>query len=134
VNVNDIAQQIIRMKGLMPEVNRTTVAIRFQTMITASMKSMFGDDDDRTLKWVNEDSKLFLQACQIVSPRAPIRVDTVAESSDLVKFIDKWESVDTWRLDDECEWVLMSQETINVKATMLKDLRELCITQNGIRN
>ncbi len=125
MNVNDIVEQVVRMHGLMPEVNRTTVAIRFQTMITETMKTMFGDDDDRTLKWVNEDSNSFLEACRLQSPRAPIESGAAAPSSILAQFVDKWESVNTWRLDDTDEWKAMNQETINVKSTMLRDLREI---------
>ena len=130
MNLDDIVGQIVRMQGLMPEVNRTTVAIRFQNMITDSMKTMFGDDDERTLKWVNEDAPRFLQACQLKSPRMPINFGVVADSSAIAKFVDKWESVNTWRLDDDDDWKPMSQETLNVKATMLRDLREIAYVRS----
>ena len=125
MNVNDIVNQIVRMQGLMPEVNRTTVALRFQAMITETMKIMFGDDAERTQKWINEDSTRFLEACRLSSPRAPIESDVTASSSALAQFIEKWESVNSWRLNDNNDWRGMSQETINVKATMLRDLREI---------
>lgn len=125
MNIGDIISQVVRMKGLMPEVNRTTVAYRFQTMITETMKKMFGDDDDRTLNWINNDQTEFIKACQLVAPRAPVGTDVVATSSALSQFIDKWEAVDTWRTDENDEWRPMSQETINVKATMLRDIRKV---------
>ena len=94
-------------------------------MITESMKSLFGDDDERTLSWIREDHEKFLAACQLVAPRAPIGSDVAASSAVLAQFIDKWEAVDTWRVNDQDEWKPMSQETVNVKATMLRDLREV---------
>lgn len=125
MNVNDIVSQIVRMQGLMPEVNRTTVALRFQAIITEAMKTMFGEDAEQTQKWINEDSTRFLEACRLSSPRAPIESDITAPSSILAQFIDKWESVNTWRLSNNDDWKTMCQETINVKATMLRDLREI---------
>ena len=125
MNINDIVQQVVRMQGLMPEVNRTTIAVRFRDMVTATMKNMLGDDDERTLKWVNEQSSEFMQACKLTAPRAPIRFDIAAPSSTLASYIDNWESVDMWRLKDGEEWKPMSPETMNVKATMLHALREV---------
>jgi len=125
MNINDIVNQIVRMQGLMPEVNRTTVALRFLAMITETMKTMFGDDAERTQKWINKESTRFLEACRLSSPRAPIESDITAPSSILAQFIDRWESVNTWRLSDSDDWTTMCQETINVKATMLRDLREI---------
>ena len=103
----------------MPEVNRTTIAIRFQTMITESMKKMFGEDDERTQQWIDNDQEEFLSACQLVAPRAPIGTNVAAKSSALAQLIDKWEAVDTWRTDEKDEWRPMSQETMNVKAMVL---------------
>lgn len=124
MNINDIVQQVVRMQGLMPEVNRTTVAVRFRDMITATMKNMLGDDDERTLNWVNVQSSEFMTACKLTAPRAPIRFDVAAPSSALASYIDQWESVDMWRQKDGEEWKSMSPETMNVKATMLHALRE----------
>lgn len=131
MNVNDIVQQVVRMQGLMPEVNRTTVAVRFRDMITESMKCTLGDDDERTLNWVNVQSSEFMQACNLTAPRAPISSSITAPSSVLAGYIDRWESVDMWRQKDGEEWKPMSPETMNVKATMLHSLRELISIQRA---
>lgn len=113
------------MKGLVLEVNRTTIAERFRNLITDSMKDMYGDDDERTLNWVNVDAEKFMDACQLLAPRVPVEVTTGVTAFALAQFIDKWERVDTWRVDNDDDWKLMSQEIVNVKGTMLRDLREI---------
>ncbi len=125
MNANDIAHQILRMKGLMPEVNRTLVAERFANLITEAVKQAHGDDDDVTLKWLNEGIDGFNAECQLVAPRKPVDVDARAKSSLVAQLIDKWESVDTWKVSGTEEWGPMSQETINITAAMLTDLRKL---------
>jgi hypothetical protein len=125
MNANDIAHQVLRMKGLMPEVNRTLVADRFINLITESVKQVQGDDSEVTLTWINEGREGFRNACQLVAPRKPVDVNARAKSSLVAQLIDKWESVDTWRVNGTKEWGPMSQETINIKAAMLTDLRKL---------
>ena len=125
MNVTDIVLQIIRMKGLMLEVNRTTVAVRFRTLITNAMKKAHGDDHEKTLQWINVESHNFMSACKLTAPRAPIGPRVVADESDLAKLIDKWESVNLWRVEEEDEWQEMSKETLSVKSTLLQDLRDI---------
>ncbi len=64
-------------------------------------------------------------ACQLIAPRAPVAVDVDITETALAAFIDKWSAVDTWREKDDEEWQVMSRETINVKATMLRELQEV---------
>ena len=125
MNANDIAEQVLRMRGLMPEVNRTLVAERFANLITDAVKAVHGDDSDITLAWLNEGREAFSDACQLVAPRQPVDVNARAKASLVAQLIDKWESVDTWRVNGTEEWGPMSQETINIKAAMLTDLRKL---------
>lgn len=113
------------MEKLVLEVNRTTIAERFKVLITDSMKTLYGDDDDRTLQWINTGSSQFMAACKLSSPREPVDVTADAPGSLLAQFVDKWESVDTWRQDETDEWKPMTQESINIKATMLRDIREI---------
>jgi len=124
LNIQDIIEQIVRMKGLVLEVNRTTIAERFRNLITDSMKKLYGDDDDKTLNWVTTDADKFMTACQLIAPRTPVEVTAVASGSELAQLIDRWEAVDTWRANETDDWKSMSQETLNVKATMLRELRE----------
>lgn len=125
MNIQNIIEQIVRMKGLVLEVNRTTIAERFRNLITNSMKNLYGDDDEKTLNWVNNDADKFMDACQLIAPRAPVEVTAVAPGSVLAQLIDRWEAVDTWRTDEADDWKPMLQETLNVKATMLRELREI---------
>lgn len=125
MNINDLVGQIVRMKGLALEVNRTTIAERFRNLITANLKAIYGDDDPRTVAWLETESANFMLACQLIAPRAPLAVDIDITETALAEFIDKWSAVDTWREDDGDDWKVMSRETINVKATMLRELQEV---------
>lgn len=113
------------MKGLVLEVNRTTIAERFRNLITNSMKNLYGDDDEKTLNWVNNDADKFMDSCQLIAPRAPVEATAVAPGTVLAQLIDRWEAVDTWRTDESDDWKPMLQETLNVKATMLRELRDI---------
>lgn len=125
MNINDLVEQVVRMKGLVLEVNRTTIAERFRNLITENLKTNFGDDDPRTVAWLATESDNFMLACQLIAPRIPLAVDIDTTETALATFIDKWSAVDTWREDDNTEWKVMSRETINVKATMLRELQEV---------
>lgn len=125
MNIGDIAQQIVRMKRLMPEVNRTTVAIRFKDLITETLKRAHGDDSEHVIKWLEEDAERFLGVCQLVAPREPVDIEMGADPSVLASFIDKWSAVDVYRVPDTEDWAPMSQETKNVVYTMLTDLRKV---------
>lgn len=125
MNINDLVGQIVRMKGLVLEVNRTTIAERFRNLITENLRTMYGDDDPRMIVWVKEGEAHFMLACQLIAPRAPLAVNIDIAETDLAEFIDKWSAVDTWRENDDTKWQVMSRETINVKATMLRELQEV---------
>lgn len=125
MNINDLVEQIVRMKGLVLEVNRTTIAERFRNLITENLRTIYGDDDPRTIAWIEEESANFMLACQLIAPRIPVEIDVDVAETALAIFIDKWSAVDTWRENDDDEWKVMSRETINVKATMLRELQEI---------
>ncbi len=125
MNINDLVGQIVRMKGLVLEVNRTTIAERFRNLITENLRTNFGYDDPRTLAWLATESATFMLACQLIAPRAPLAADIDITETALAVFIDKWSAVDTWRENDDEDWKVMSRETINVKATMLRELQEV---------
>lgn len=124
MNINDLVDQIVRMKGLVLEVNRTTIAERFRNLITENLKTIYGNDHPRMIAWVETESANFMLACQLIAPRSPVSVDVDIAETALSSFIDKWSAVDTWRENDEDVWKGMSQETINVKSTMLRELQE----------
>ena len=125
MNINDLVGQVVRMKGIVLEVNRTTIAERLRNLITENLKTNFGDDDPRTVAWLATESDNFMRACKLIAPRNPLAVDIDITETALAQFIDKWTAVDTWRENDDEEWKVMSRETINVKATMLRELQEV---------
>lgn len=125
MNINDLVGQIVWMKGLILEVNRTTIAERFRNLITENLKANFGDDDPRTVAWLETESANFMLACQLIAPRNPVAISIDIAETALAAFIDKWSAVDTWREKDDEDWKVMSRETINVKSTMLRELQEV---------
>lgn len=131
MNINDLVDQIVRMKGLVLEVNRTTIAERFRNLITENLRANFGDDDPHTIAWLETESANFMLACHLIAPRAPLAVDIDIAETALAAFIDKWSAVDTWRENDDDDWKVMSRETINVKATMLRELQEVANESSG---
>jgi len=121
VNANNIIQQIRGMKGLVLEGNRTTIAIRFRDLITESLKAA-GESTSGYMKWVENDAKLFIKACDLTHPPTRTDVDMSAPATLLAQFVDKWAAVDSVKVDDG-EFQQMSQETFNVKSSLLQELK-----------
>jgi hypothetical protein len=122
MNAVDIIKQIRAMKGLMPEVNRATIAVRFRELIANTVK---GVGVEAVQHWASEGAPGFIKACELEAPPTPINIDST-NMGGLSSFIDKWEAVDTWRVPDtDDEWAHMSQESFNIKATILRDLRRI---------
>lgn len=121
MKVATLVEQIIRLKGVIPEPVRTTIAVRFAKAIG---KDLVDDEEwDLASEWSEGGSTKFMQACGVETPPCAAPLDITVDQTALSKFIQKWAFTRAYRTKDDIK--PMTPEMLQLVRAMLRELREI---------
>jgi len=124
MNVQELVEIALGMKGLMPESSRAILVQRFLLLIVESMKN-----EHLRQGWqASRGTERFIQACKLESllPVAP--PDMEIADTPLAEFCNRWINVVEFK-DESGEFKPLTPEMHSIRYTMIQELKQLCANQ-----
>lgn len=130
MDINSIALHIKKMKGLMPEPNRTLVAHRFMTLIGTNIQDTGGEN---WAIWCNGGCAGWLMSCELkaVLPRVDETFDLSV--TELAEFCNRWTGAEAYKPSDgDGEYAPFTADMNMVRQTMLTELIGIYKEKGGV--
>lgn len=119
MNILELAKQVKRMEGLMPEPNRTLLAYRLLQMLGTEYQQTGGEQWEI---WRAGGSAGFLQGCGITTGLPRVEADFDISVSDLAAFINRWSNAIAFKREQEDESHPMTADMNSIRQTMINEL------------
>ncbi len=124
MNVQELIEIALGMKGLMPESSRAILVQRFLLLIVESMKN-----EHLRQGWqASRGTERFIQACKLESALPVAPPDMQIADSALAEFCNRWINVVEFK-DENGEFKPLTPEMHSIRYTMIQELKQLCAKQ-----